>query len=178
MSESDLMRDLVTDLLKREKIEYKAVFVPQSISRNAGSKDKTLNWKATFTTPSDHMVIDYAQGIGHVPGYQHNPRQTMHEAACFGEPWETGKYNPYKREVVYTRKPLPAPHAADILHCIIVDSTDNHDSFEEWAREYGYDTDSRKAEETYNACRKQTRNAQSVFGAKLLAELASILEQY
>ena len=43
------------------------------------------------------------------------------------------------------------PTAADVLSCLLSDATsfENAGSFEEWAREYGFDTDSRKAERIY-----------------------------
>ena len=50
-----------------------------------------------------------------------------------------------------------APKAADILDCLASDaaSYDNARSFEDWASEFGYDEDSRKAERIFKACGKQ-----------------------
>lgn len=49
------------------------------------------------------------------------------------------------------------PEVAMVLDCIASDSAgyDNANGFEDWADEYGYDTDSRKAEAVYNAVKKQ-----------------------
>lgn len=49
-----------------------------------------------------------------------------------------------------------APNAADILSCLVSDSMSiqNARSFEEWCGEFGYDTDSRKAERIYKQCKK------------------------
>lgn len=45
------------------------------------------------------------------------------------------------------------PTAADVLSCLILDaSAADYDSFEQWAEDFGYDTDSRKAERVYRAC--------------------------
>lgn len=59
-------------------IEYTAVFVPQSASRNSAEKTPSLNWRVTVRRtrpgypPGSPMVEtiaeDYMQGIGHVPG--------------------------------------------------------------------------------------------------------------
>ena len=48
------------------------------------------------------------------------------------------------------------PTAADVLYCLIQDTSgyDYNDSFEDWCSEYGYDTDSRRAEGIYEKCRK------------------------
>lgn len=50
------------------------------------------------------------------------------------------------------------PSAADLLDCMASDAAgiENAPEFEEWAREYGYDTDSRKAEAVYRATRRQS----------------------
>lgn len=49
------------------------------------------------------------------------------------------------------------PTAADVLHCLVSDTTgvDSARSFEEWAGDFGYDTDSRKAEAVYLKCEEQ-----------------------
>ena len=47
----------------------------------------------------------------------------------------------------------PAPDGADILWCLLSDASAlDCGTFEEWASDLGYDTDSRKAEKTYRAC--------------------------
>lgn len=49
------------------------------------------------------------------------------------------------------------PEAIDVLDCLLTDaSVLDYDDFEEWASEYGYDTDSRKAEAIYKKCLDQT----------------------
>ncbi len=46
-----------------------------------------------------------------------------------------------------------APTAASVLCCLVSDAMGVEGrTFEEWASDYGYDTDSRRAEFTYNAC--------------------------
>ena len=65
------------------------------------------------------------------------------------------------------------PEAADVLNCLADDSAgvSNARSFEEWAEEYGYDTDSRKAEKTYKVCVKQAARLLSFLGEDLYNEL-------
>lgn len=58
------------------------------------------------------------------------------------------------------------PTAADVLSCLISDSSAlDAGSFEEWAREYGYSEDSRKAERTYRACLKIGADVRTLLGA-------------
>jgi hypothetical protein len=58
------------------------------------------------------------------------------------------------------------PTAADVLDCLASDASGADESFEDWAANYGYDTDSRKAERTYNAVRKQTARLRQFLGDK------------
>lgn len=58
-----------------------------------------------------------------------------------------------------------APTAGDVLTCMFSDARSfaDHGNFEEWAREYGYNSDSRKAESIYNACRETRAQLVAVF---------------
>lgn len=52
--------------------------------------------------------------------------------------------------------PDTPPTAAEVLECLIDDATGyrNANSFEDWAENYGYDTDSRAAYRIFEACRR------------------------
>ena len=58
------------------------------------------------------------------------------------------------------------PTLAEVLDCLASEASgvDNARSFEEWASEYGYDTDSRKAERTYQICKKQAQELKALLG--------------
>ena len=49
------------------------------------------------------------------------------------------------------------PTAADVFYCLIMDWSGSECTFEEWADELGYDTDSRKAERIFKAVQRQSR---------------------
>lgn len=61
------------------------------------------------------------------------------------------------------------PTADSVLEALASDSSgiENARSFEEWAGEYGYDTDSRKAETIYKVCEKQAEKLQRFLGDEL-----------
>lgn len=160
-------------------ITMTAAFVPQSLSRNSGEKEHTLNWRVSFANSvnKQSFALDYSQGIGHVPGGWKEAR-TLYEESRAGKPWEIGFYNPRPKQSAMLRKKLSAPHAADILHSIVLDVSSAQESFEDWAIECGYDTDSRKAEEIYRACVKESRDAHRVFGSAFLKEAETILQDY
>ena len=59
-----------------------------------------------------------------------------------------------------------APTAADVLSCLSMDASGivNSRTFEEWAVVSGYDTDSRKAEGIYKACKRLTAKLREFLG--------------
>jgi hypothetical protein len=60
-----------------------------------------------------------------------------------------------------------APEAADVLDTLALDASgyDNAGSFEEWADEYGYDADSRRAFASYGIIGKQTDDLRRFMGS-------------
>lgn len=54
------------------------------------------------------------------------------------------------------------PHAVDVVQSMLSDATG--ESFESWCGDLGYDTDSRKALATWEACRESDRVMRGVFG--------------
>lgn len=171
----ELQRAAIDALLEREGIKYTAVFVPQSLSRHSTEKTRSLNWRVTFSRGAS-MALDYMQGVGHIPAiigksYPAEMRAREYEAS------ESGKYKVRANSSWGRIQLLPLPRAADVLHSVVLDNPSG-DSFEEWANDFGYDPDSRKAEDIYNQCRKQSREAVTLFGHALLTEIAKILENY
>lgn len=65
-----------------------------------------------------------------------------------------------------------APTKQDVLYCVASDSQGVEQSrdFEDWAANYGYDADSRKAERIYEECAKQGREFRSLCGGGAQAE--------
>jgi hypothetical protein len=59
-----------------------------------------------------------------------------------------------------------APELADVLDCLASDSAglENARDFEDWCGEYGYDTDSRKAERTYRTVQRQAKKLRAFLG--------------
>lgn len=65
------------------------------------------------------------------------------------------------------------PKPEDVLNAFASESlgVENARSFEEWAREYGYDEDSRKAERIFKVCEKQVDKLKNFLGDELYHEL-------
>jgi hypothetical protein len=58
------------------------------------------------------------------------------------------------------------PTAADVMTCLASDASsyENARSFEDWASDLGYDTDSRSAEKVYKACERITAKLRVLLG--------------
>ena len=67
------------------------------------------------------------------------------------------------------------PTISEILETFIEDTGPvGYKDFEEWANEYGYDTDSLKALRIYKAIKRQNAHVSRVLGEDLLKELEEI----
>lgn len=176
--ETNETRAAVDALLAQHGVTMSATFVPQSASRHSQEKDRTLNWRIAFKRVSNgaSFAIDYSQGVGHIPKII-GKSYPMEMQAREWEASEKGRYQA-RANSSFATKPLPPPSAANILYCITSDASCIDDTFEDFCANLGYDTDSRKAEAIYNACRAQTRDAQRVLGRDLLDAAAKLLEGY
>jgi len=144
-------------------VSYNAVFVPQSQSRNKDKKQPSLNWRVTIAKGNVRLETDYMQGCAHIPHYSHAHAWNAVYDDAVREACETGKSRIIPAKSAYDAaqgdraapiyREIPAPEFADVLYCLVSDaSVIDFPGFEEWAREYGYDTDSRKAEQMYREC--------------------------
>lgn len=171
----------VNTLLASLNVQYTATFVPFSQSRNAKEERKSLNWKISlYVNKHANFTTDYMQGVGHIPGYDKqknkHDRQTLEDFAV-----EKGKT--YRAMTSYGMptgvKPLPLPEAADVLYCLVMDaSAMDYASFEDWAREYGYTEDSRKAERTYKTCIDHGLALTRLIGFANIDKLRTLFQDY
>jgi hypothetical protein len=64
------------------------------------------------------------------------------------------------------------PKAEEVLDCLSSDSSSvENNNFEDWCRDLGYDTNSRKAEKIYKICQKQAEKLEKFLGKELYKEL-------
>lgn len=69
------------------------------------------------------------------------------------------------------------PDVEEVMNALVSDFVDDSASFEDWCAEIGYDTDSRKAERTFKACQKETKNLRRFLGDDRLNELLYEVER-
>lgn len=65
------------------------------------------------------------------------------------------------------------PRTADVLGCLVSDANgvEKTPNFEEWARDYGYDTDSIKAQRIFQNCVREARRLNKFLGDSLYRTL-------
>jgi hypothetical protein len=167
-------------------LEYRARFVPQSESRNAKEEQPSLNWSVTITRGRQTLTTDYMQGIAHLPEYNRLAKVQRTKAAhdYLRSCASTGKYSPVPEKAAFNSfvmgaKPIPAPLLRDVLYCLVMDAgVLDYSTFEQWAGEYGYDTDSRKAEATYRACLEIALQLRAIVGDDGLRKLQEAFQDY
>jgi hypothetical protein len=130
----------------------------------------------------------YHIGIGHIkPIAARTPLTLTSTEASLYDAWKKAPSRDYilKAElasmvgkVAVQTKYTPA--IADILHCLLMDGSSYFDaqSFEEWCSELGYDSDSRKAEKTFQECQETGRKLSRAFNPMELSHLRNVAQDY
>lgn len=158
-----------------------AVFVPFSQSRNKAEKNPSLNYRVTIQRNGrDVMTTDYMMGSGHCPAYKLSMKDAGHandivRKKMIREECETGRAYRY-----FGKGPAILPDTRDVLHCCIILDADtiNYRDFAEWASEYGYSEDSRKAEAIYRACLAHGLALRSALGDDHMRALREAFAEY
>lgn len=169
-------------------LSIKCAFVPFSQSRNAGTDWQSLNWRCTLERNGKPVTgleaIEYGQGSGHCPaskaGVKHwgGNRHIMARAVALE--CETGRIAKpgWSGEAIDSRKPIAPPTVVDVLASLCLDAGAlDYAGFEDWASEYGYDTDSRKANSVYRACLAHGLALRAAVGNDNLQALAALAHE-
>lgn len=166
----------ILQCLGKYKLTVESEFVPFSKSRNAGEKMPSLNWKVTLKRGDVKILTtDYSAGCGHAPSYKQSETVYSHDAVIL----ECEKGFQVSENFKLPRKDKPIkPDSMEVIYSLLLDSEVlEYGSFEEWAREFGYDEDSRKHEAVYNACMKIALQFNRL-GASVIAELREVFQDY
>lgn len=143
----------------------------QVIITGAGTTTRDENWecdawRVTFRRAGKEFTTDFFTGIG-----------------LRSKPTPMLGATPYRVNTIAwhewqaARKPVK-PHPDSVLHSLILDASALDDNFGDWCSNFGYDSDSLKALNTYNQCCLNGRNMKTILGADLVAELTTLLEDY
>lgn len=184
-----MSKEEINQLLAVHELTVHVVFVPFSQSRYKHEKEPSLNWLVTLERAGkDILTTDYMQGCGHCPGYKNPPTYDSGESDQYGKraviafECETGYTGVFVRgldNVTPRLKSQILPDAADVLYSLVQDaSVIDYGSFESWASEFGYDTDSRKAEKTYRDCLEIALKLRNGLGDDVMKRLQEAFQDY
>lgn len=173
-----------------------SVFVPWSRSRSydaAIAKDvskKNLNWRVSLARVAPEgatkryiLTTDYSAGIAHTPYYKKHKegtlRWSLHNEPMYEYEVEHGKEAIRVPGRIVDRAPI-LPDPIDVIWSLTQDADVflNARSFEDWASDLGYDTDSRKAEAVYRACLDIALKLRNGIGEDGLRRLQEAGEDY
>jgi hypothetical protein len=197
----EIAREELSALMVKRGIRIESTFIPWSKSRNAPGSDssfafdaksrakgwRSLNWRVRVErgNPGQYPPVletDYAQGEGHCPAVKHMamPGPQHRKPHCLD--WDKAVMYELENGREYSflfqngrGKPILPPEV-DVFACIVGDGYEaiNAGSFEDWADNFGLDTDSRKAEKTYNEALRHGLAMRAAFGETFLSEAAEL----
>lgn len=73
---------------------------------------------------------------------------------------------------------LSKPKATDLIACLILNANGTDQTFEQWAADLGYDSDSRKAEAIFNAFKDTARKLAAILSPEQRTEAEQIAANY
>jgi hypothetical protein len=176
-------RERLQSAIAKLGLSIKAEFVPWSKSRNAKEKYKSLNWRVKLLK-GERVILetDYSAGEGHCPSYKQSlgrgksyEHRQMLDFEC-----ENGKAARYRESIGVVGGSLPInPDPVDVIHSLVMDAgVIDYARYEDWASEFGYDPDSRKAETTYRACLQHALALREAVGDAGIQELREAGQDY
>lgn len=179
-----LAAEELSALMARERLDVVATFIPFSQSRAKADRRPSLNWRVTLQRQGRDAntgeragtvyiitTTDYGAGFAHCPAYKRDDLNKWDKLRAIASECETGRrvMNQYRQGEAI--KPDPG----NVFCSLLLDaSVLDAGGFEEWASAYGYDTDSRKAEDTYRACLDIALKLRAALGDKVMTEARDI----
>jgi len=156
----------IAEFIAKHGITMKAVYAGRRTEeRKAGADAKSKPWEfflwhCTLERKQAGKTLlmdqEYRMGIGNItvrPSTTAKPGTRAHAD-----------------HVARWGKPTP-PQADNVLDSLSLDARANEQTFEDWAGDFCYDTDSREAERIYHACIECGRKLSAFLGRELVREL-------
>jgi hypothetical protein len=162
----------------------------------------SLNWSVRIMAPGpadrfgaraprEVVATDYSAGSDHAPASKADKAKIARAASFYGRSDSVTRADMIAWELENGRAVASAfgggfsgrdaikPDPCDVLHSLARDSdVIDAGGFEEWARDLGYDTDSRKAESIYRACLEIALKLRAGLGEQALADLREACVDY
>lgn len=163
----DFLAEVHADV-EREEIQRKAAGILKSItaqSMNTGVKveETPQTYGKPIKTEFDQFVVALS--------YNGN---TVSMQFFKGAGLRKSKYP--KGNSHYRVLPV-APTALEVMYSLLLDASSADYSFENFCGEFGYDEDSRKAEQIWRGCQEQARKLRELLGAEYSTNLVEAMQE-
>lgn len=119
------------------------------------------------------LTTDYRMGLGHVNYSKSSEGDRSARSVTLEKLWRGDALT-----FPATRATRTPPTLLGVLHSLVSDADADGFSFTEWAENFGYDTDSRKAEAIYHACRKIAEDLRRLLTRDELAKVSHAVQGY
>ena len=145
----------------------------------------------SLVSPTGSISTDYMKGSGHL---EMSISQSAHDhvsvkkrdllraknECCEIGKYPTGLWGSNVKVKYISGKPakFPSPTIDEVFYSLSMDSEASNYSFEEWADNYGYDSDSISANDIYKACQKIAKEFNKMLSVKQREELSELLQDY
>lgn len=143
---------MLTTIAAELGLRVESTFVPFDDPKIKTVSGKYLSWTCKVFR-GDQLILEtpYRAGIAHCPSYKQG-RLSVDDAEAIEFEVTRGLRCVRRSYGVVGGEPI-LPKPEDVLANLAMDADAiDHPSFESWAGDYGFDTDSRKAEATYRTC--------------------------
>lgn len=163
----------IQEWIKRNSVSMLSEFVPASKAHA-----QCLNYVITLCK-GERVVLktDYHMGYGNCPGDKEKDPYFRKLRVAFE--CEHGVQSYIACGNAYGGKIKILPEIESVLSCLALDSNAlDYADFEDWAKNFGYDSDSRSAEKIYKACLDTGLKMRNAFGNNQMELLQEILREY
>ena len=166
----------VNEILKAANVEMQVQLLGETVRDNNWKCDE---WRVTFKTAKGKSeTFSYHTGTG-LREFDAK-KLKAHKTRYAGERFNN--VNPRSILGVEIAKSLEAckiavkPNAASVLYCLVNNDTDQN--FSDWCDCFGYDNDSIKAFNIYNACTEEMKKIRCIFNNTQIESIREALEEF
>ncbi len=144
-----------------------ATHIPSEVQKDVSKSQ--VKWKIVLQYGSQKYETEYSTGIGHLKRHKQGMDfRTVDERQSLSTCLHNGRSGMFS---------VVPPSMDDVIQCLLSDAEAiDFATFEEWAGNFGFDTDSREGERAYNACLKTGLALRQMFGESGLQKLNRVVQ--
>lgn len=128
-------------------------------------------WLVKLSYNGQSFQTEYAQGIGTATAPREGHSYVIYTSGAVApKDWRTNHCvdaTNFRAQWYKNERSAARPKISDVLDCLLSDCSAGSESFEDFCSNFGYDTDSRKAHETWQICKNTFIALHVLFGNDL-----------